>query len=296
MGKITPEQANEVLNLILETNVTGEAIQKTLIERFDLIETMMRHPEAVKAIDPSLFEAFILSNSASPQGLFEASQAMTGEEPITEYKYPIGWNLKVVEEQMVILGNFFPNLTLKAEIPSSIPEGAEGWLLVPKPSRIASTYNDALEKVLSLVTQSGAVFLNNCEGKLGPAYLRLAAKTSRVLDKLERSTPGDYLLLAIQCGLQHRAQPVAQARKTFKEKEYGLGPFEVASLLLTHPERLTDYEHLGIDCPGCEYAANASGNFYYGLCFNWNEDGLNLDCSSVDGIAPGFGSASGFIE
>ncbi|MDD5037986.1 MAG: hypothetical protein PHN78_01530 [Dehalococcoidales bacterium] len=296
MGKITPEQAAKVLNLILKANVTDEAVEKTLIERFDLIETMLKHPEAVTAMNTSLFESFILGCINSPAGLFEEASSILDSEEVPDYNYPSGWKLKSVQEQRGILSDFFPDFTSKTEIPASIPEGGEGWLLIPKPSRIANTYNEALEIMLSLITQVRPAFLNSRNGKLGPAYLRLTEKTNHILTNLDRSTPGDYLLLAIQCGLQHRAKPVSQARKTFKKKEFGLGPFEIASLLLTHPERLTDYEHLGIDCPGCEYAANSGGNFNYSLCFTWNEEGLYFDYSSIDGIAPGFGSASGFIK
>ncbi len=295
MGKITLQQAVEILNLILKTNVAEEIIQKTLIERFDLIETMMRHPEAVRVMNTSLFEAFLLGSVPSPGELFETLQAEAEEEVVSKYDYPTGWCLKAAEEQLAILNSFFPNFALEAEISASLPEGAEGWLLVPKPSKIANTYNEALQKLLSLIGARSA-FFDSYEGKLGTEYLRLLEKTEQVIDNLERSTPGDYLVLAIQCGLRYRAKSVSQARKTFKEKEYGLGPFEVASLLLTHPDRITDYEHLGIDCPGCEYAPNAGGDFHYTLSFAWSEDGLYFDCSSVEGIAPGFGSASGFGE
>ena len=296
MGQITLEQVAEILNLILKANVTGETVQKTLIERFDLVEAMMRHPDAVKAMNPSLFEAFLVSSVHPQMWLFETPPVKVEEEFVSEYGYPAGWRLKAVEAQLAILDDFFPGLTLKAEVPASLPEGAEGWLLAPKPSKIANTYNEALSKLLSLITGVSPSFVNPRKERLGPEHLRPAERTNQVLDKLEHSTPGDYLVLAIQCGLQYRAKSVSQARQAFRETEYGLGPFEVASLLLIHPERLTAYEHLGIDCPGGEYAANAGGDFHYALCFNWSEGGLYLDCSSVEGIAPGFGSASGFVE
>jgi len=295
LAKITLQQAIEILNLISKANFTEETVQKILIERFDLMEALMRHPEAVKTMDSSLFEAFILGNSPSSE-LLETFQATDEEGVISEYGYPAGWKLKTVKEQLAILDGFFPDLTFEATIPDSLPDGAEGWLLVPKPSSIAKNYNEATEKLLSLMAEARTTFFSSREGKLGGNYLRLLEKTRRVLDDLERSTPGDYLVLAIQCGRQYRAKPVSQARNTFEGREYGLGPLEIASLLLTHPERLTDYEHLGIDCPGCEYAPDARGDFHYTLSFAWSEDGLYFDCGSADGVAPGFGSASGFLS
>jgi hypothetical protein len=294
LSKITLEQVVKILTLISKANISEAAVQKTLIERFDLVETMIKNPEAVKAMDRSLFEAFILSNVPSPEMLSPALPNNI-EEAVSEYCYPAGWCLKTTPEQMAILSRYFPHLTLEAESPASLPQEAEGWLLVPKPSAIANTYGQALEKLLSVLAGASSTFYNMREGKLGPGYLRLTEKTRQVLDKLERSTPGDYLVLAIQCGLQHRARSVSQARQTFKEKEYGLGPFEIATSLLTHPGRLSDYEHLGIDCPGCEYATSAEGDFNYSLSFNWSEEGIYFDCSAIDGVAPGFGSASGFL-
>ena len=284
-----------ILNLLLRANVTEEMVQKVLIERFDLIETMMKYPEVVRALDLRLLETFILSNIPSVTEALAASQAEGEEGIVSEYDYPTGWGLKSVDEQLMILNDFFPNLTFEAEIPASLPEGAEGWLVAPKPSRIAKTYNEALERLLSILTGARSAFSNWREGKLGPEYLRLAEKTVQALDILERSTPGDYLVLAIQCGLRYRASSVSQARESFEEKEYGLGPFEIASLLLTHPERLADYEHLGIDCAGVEYAPNADRNFSHSLYFIWDEQGLCFDCSYAEAIGPGFGSASGFL-
>ncbi len=294
MAKISLEQVVQILTLILKADVTEEIVQKTLIERFDLIETMMKYPQAVKSMDPGLFEAFIVSSIPAPEGIFTVSPAEE-EGSVAEYAYPTGWHLKSVDEQLTILNHLFPNLTFETEIPASLPQGAEGWLVVPKPSRIAKSYNEALEKLLSLLKEVRCEFSNWREGKLEPEYLRLAEKTKKVLDKLERSTPGDYLVLAIQCGLRYQANSVSQARKIFEEKEYGLGPFEIASLLLTHPDRLTDYEHLGIDCPGCEYAPNADRDFCYSLYLIWDEEGLYFDCSSAEATGPGFGSASGFL-
>lgn len=295
MGKITLEQAIQILNLILKADVTGEAVQKTLIERFDLIKTMMKYPEVVRAMDTGLFEAFILSNVPPLRALLEEAQAEGGEGIVSEYGYPAGWCLKSMDEQLMILKDIFPDLAFEAEIPASLPEGAEGWLVVPKPSKIAKTYNEALETLLSLLGGVRSAFSNWRQGKLGPEYLQITEKTRGVLDRLERSTTGDYLVLAIQCGLRYQASSVFQARKTFDEKEYGLGPFEIAGLLLTHPERLADYEHLGIDCPGGEYAPNADRNFSHSLYFIWDQGGLYFDCSYADGIGPGFGSASGFL-
>ena len=293
MGEITREQAIQLLDLLLNADVTGHAVQ-ALIDRFDLIETMMKYPESVRRMNPALFETFVSGGIVSA-GVALQGPARIEDTIVSEYGYPAGWRLKGIEQQLLVLEQFFPGLTFEAEVPASLPGGAEGWLLVPKPSRIARSYNEALQRLLSLGTSARPRFLNSRDGRLGLEHLRLTEETGRVLHELERSTPGDYLVLAVQCGQQHRAKSVSQARTAYGEKEFGLGPFEVACLLITHPDRLADYEHLGIDCPGCEYATTPGGDFAYSLCFTWGEEGLYLDCSTVAGAAPGFGSASGFL-
>jgi len=281
--------------MLLAADVTEDAVQKTLIERFDLIRILVKYPEIVNTMNPTLFETFISGGVVSYDMALPLSQTKSEVEVVQAYGYPAGWRLKEIEQQFMILRDFFPGLELKAEIPASLPEGAEGWLLVPKPSRIANNYNEALQKLLSLDTGVQPTFLNLREGKLSIEHLQMVEDTNQILDRLEQSTPGDYLILAVQCGQQHRAKSVLQVRRTFKENEYGLGPFEIASLLITHPDRLSDYEHLAIDCPGCEYTTSSDGDFSYSLYFTWGEEGLYLDCSSIEGVAPGFGSASGFL-
>jgi len=295
LGKITFEQTVELVSLLLRTEATAEDVQQTLIERFDLIETILRHASAVRKIHPAAFEVFILGGNSFSAMSLPSGVTAVDEGVATEYAYPPAWGLRPVEAQLSDLAVLLPGLRCEAGIPATLPQGAEGWLVVPKPSSIAGTYNDAFRRLLGLLTQGPLCFSNGREGKLGPDYLGLVERSNQVLDELERSTPGDYLVLGIQSGLRHRAASVCEARNAFGEREFGLGPLEVASLLLTHPTRLSDYEHLGIDCPGCAYAPEADSDHSHCLYFIWDGDGLCLDCSSADANAPGFGAASGFL-
>jgi len=295
LAKVTFEQAIELVGLLLKAGAAPEDVQQTLIERFDLIETMMKYPHAVRAMDGAAFEAFLIGSAPPSEVLFQVGDTGADEGVSSEYGYPLAWGLRSVEEQLRGFAMLLPGLRCEVEIPASLPHGAEGWLVVPKPSSIADTYNEAFQRVLGFLMWDPSCFCNGREGKLGPEHLRLLDRSSKALNELERSTPGDYLVLGIQCGLRHRATSVSEARNTFDEREFGLGPLEVVSLLLTHPERLSDYEHLGIDCSGCAYAPEADSEHSHCLYFIWGGSGLYLDCSTADANAPGFGSASGFL-
>lgn len=295
MDKMSVEQAIQVLALIFESGASREAVQRALIERFDLVETMLRYPSSVSSLNAAAFEAFLLSGSSTaPYQSITAEMEIPGAA-VVDYTYPDGWCLSPVEEQVAILARVFPHLTWQADIPRPLPGEAEGWLVIPKPSSLAQTYNEALERMLSCLASSGPGLSSGCEGRLTSDYLRLTERSRQVLDQLEGSTPGDYLVLAVQCGFRYRASSVSDARKMFQGHEFGLGPFEIASLLLTHPERLSDYEHLGIDCPGCTYAPDATPEHSHAICFIWGSDALCLDFGHVEANAPGFGAASGFL-
>lgn len=295
MDSVTPQQAAQLLNLISTAGASSQAVQRTLIDRFDLLQAMLRHPDEVSAMDASSFESFLIGGCLFPPGFLAGPSQQPARDMPVSYCYPEGWGLKPVDEQLRLLGQRFPGLELHAEAPSALPEGAEGWLLVPKPSRVAGSYHEALQRVLAMPPRQGAAFVTSQEGKLGPEHLRLTPKTTEALDRLERATPWDFLMLAVQCGLTYCSRSSTQVRRGFREGEFGLGPFEVACLLLTHPERLADYEHLGIDCPGCEYSPVAGGEFNGTLYFIWTMDGICLSFSSAEGGAPGFGSASAFM-
>ncbi|MFW6126460.1 MAG: hypothetical protein ACOC58_05075 [Chloroflexota bacterium] len=295
MPKITLEQVVEILNLIMKSSVSEETVQRTLIERFDLLAAMMRHPEAVQAMSLPVFEAFIQGSSPLPAGSRVPQEDEMAGLAVEEYGYPVGWRFRSLREQLDTLGAFFPELRWEAGLRGQLPREAEGWLVVPKPWKLAQTYNEALEQVLGHLQRARPRFSNGREGRLGPEHLSLTDRTYRVLGELERDTPGDFLVLAVQSGLRHRASSVGEVRERLAGDEFCLGPLEIASLLLTHPDRLGDYEHLGIDCPGCRYAPNADGQYSFSLYFIWDGEGLRLDCSSSDAGAPGFGSASGFL-
>lgn len=295
MDSVTPQQAAQLLNLIATAGAGSDALQRALIDRFDLLQAMLRHPDEVSAMDASAFESFLTGGSLLPPGLFSGASQPVAEMPAA-YCYPEGWRLKPVDEQLQLLSQRFPGLALHAEVPPALPDGAEGWLLVPKPSRVAGSYHEALQKVLAMPPEQGAAFVTSQEGKLGPDHLRLTSRTSEALDRLERSTQWDILILAVQCGLTYCSRSSDDVRGGFRQGEFGLGPYEVACLLLTHPERLADFEHLGIDCPGCEYTPDAGGDFDNTLYFIWTMDGICLSYSTARSGAPGFGSASAFTQ
>jgi hypothetical protein len=226
------------------------------------------------------------------------------EEVESNDGYPKEWSFKSVLEQVKVLQSFeeFKNLDAthvikiaeKYELPE-VPEEADGLVVIPKLSKVASSYNEATELMTDLMAKHRKDWYNYRKGYLGPEYLRLTEKTQQALTKLERETPGDYLVIPVQTGLRHRGRSVRRARVMFGESEFGLGPYEVGIILLVHPERLQQYEHLSVDCAGCEYSPDAGGEFSHYLYFFWSGGELKFDDDRVDIAHRHYGSASGFF-
>jgi hypothetical protein len=96
--------------------------------------------------------------------------------------------VKPLAQQIAALARLFPNLdtapafAFASNLPA-LPEGAEGWLAIPRWEQIAAAYNPAVEAVLTIVS-STRVFTNNRAGELGPDRLRQSERRSAMLAAL----------------------------------------------------------------------------------------------------------------
>ncbi len=106
----------------------------------------------------------------------------------------------------------------------------------------------------------------------------------------------DTLVVPAQFGIRHRGRSVRRARETFTANEFGLGPFETGCMLLTHPERLEDYDDLWPDCAGSEYAPGEDGDFSGAPYFYFGDGEVGFGTSWVGHAREGFGSASAFLS
>lgn len=152
----------------------------------------------------------------------------------------------------------------------NMPAGAEKLFLIPKWQTIAPTYAEAVQKVLDAIKQArNGKFYNYCDGKTFPELgkfskycgsditnerLRQSTEMEAVFQKLSEEQKGhDILVVAAQFGLHHRGCPDRRAREVMQVNECGLGAFAAGIMLLTHPERLSHFDDLWIDCAGDEF-------------------------------------------
>jgi hypothetical protein len=161
---------------------------------------------------------------------------------------------------------------------------------------LAPTYGEAVEKVLAMIA-SKRKFYNYRDGQLGAEYLRQHAKTAKMFQKLgDEQKDFDILVVPAQFGLRHRGRSVRRARGVFTANEFGLGAFAIGIMVLTHPERLVQWEQLHVDCAGDEFASDADGGFSYAPIFYFY-DGEVIFCAYWDDSAfEYYGSASAFVS
>ncbi len=225
------------------------------------------------------------------------SDQFADEEVASNYVYPSGYRVRSITEQTNLLRQLFPGIGYANEelAKSDLPAGAEGYFAIPKWEKVAPTYNEAVEKVLALIAQSRKLY-NYREGHLGQQYLRQHSRTAKMFQTLGEQQPDhDILVVPAQFGLTHRGRSIRRAREVFTGNEVGFGAFAVGIMLLTHPERLVDYDSLWIDCPGDEYAPDAGGDFYWAPCFYFRVDEVRFDASGVGAAGGHCGSMSGLL-
>lgn len=227
------------------------------------------------------------------------SNQYADEEVESSYGYLSGYQPKPIAEQVKVLRELFPELGSVDEslAKTDLPPNAEGWFAIPRWDKIASTYGEALEKVLGLISKTrNGKFYNYREGKLGSQYLRQHERTVAMLRHLgDAQSEHDILVVPAQLGLRHRGRSVRRAREVFNASEFGLGAFQIAVMILTHPERLQHYDDLWIDCAGDEYAPNADGDFSYAPVFRFDDGLVKFNTDWVDNADDYYGSVSAFL-
>jgi len=224
------------------------------------------------------------------------------EEVVSTHDYYSGYKKpKPITAQVEILKEFFPELRTFDESVATrdLPtDDVEGYFAIPRWERIASTYGEAVQRVLDIIKQVRKGELYNCrKDKLGPQWLRQRACTVDAFKQLGDQQEGhDILVVPCQFGILHRGQSVRRAHAVMPVGEFGLDTFSAGIMLLTQPERLQHLNDLGIDCAGDEYDPVIGGAFRWSPCFYFFYDvRLELGTNAVDHKSPYYGSASGFL-
>lgn len=225
------------------------------------------------------------------------------EEVESQYGYLSGYTKpKSITEQCNILRQIFPGVGFADEklAEREVPEGAEGWFAIPKWQTLAPTYAEAVQKVLDAIKKArNGKFYNYRDGQIVNERLRHTAKSAEVFQKLgDEQKDYDILVVAGQFGIRHRGRSVRRAREVMLDlgNEFGLGAFTVGIMILTHPERLMNYDDLWIDCAGDEFdVPDGDVRFDRAPCFYFYDGRVRFGTRWFDRANESYGSASGFV-
>ena len=268
-------------------------------------------------LDPDFDESqsFLEKGDEFKAGIVELAKRLSitnqyaKEEVASKYGYLSGYEKpKLISEQIATLKKLFSgigdaNAELVAKVSAGtaiLPANMEGWGAIPnlkKLSRIfGATYGEAVQKVINTIKKTRGSFYNYRDGKLGAQYLRQSEKLLKALEKFseEQGNP-DILIIPIQFGFMHRGKSVRRVREVMRGGEFGLGSFQIGCLLLTHPERLMNYDDLWIDCAGDEYSDSGDGVFGFAPSFVFSGGRVGFDASDVSHAYEHCGSASGSV-
>jgi ribosomal protein S16 len=239
------------------------------------------------------------------------SNQYANEEVRSSYTYPKEYKgPKPIADQIKALAKIFdldPSHAIEfAKNLPALPEGAEGWFAIPSVDALAKKhfpevtdpaqkYCQAVQLVHAKIAASRS-FYNYREGQVTPAQLRVHARTAHALDLIAETQKGDILIVAAQLGMRHRGKSVRRAREVFVANEFGLGSFAIGIMVLTHPERLVQWEQLHVDCAGDEFSPEADGDFSGSSYFHFYDGKVKFDTLFVDYPIVIFGSVSGFLS
>jgi hypothetical protein len=206
----------------------------------------------------------------------------------------IDWNLNDVQQQLLA---------------KRAPQGSEGYFAVVFDQTMVTDYeeNPGVDQsgpvtlaLNALSKQREGRLVNYREGKLGPQYYRRNKKSAEKMKQLWESQgcPTGIILIPAQLGIEHRGKSVLRARMVIRGTEFPLDAYETIQMVLTHKNRLKDFNDLWLDLPGAEYSPGANGVFNNALFLKLHSNKVLFgDCGErgAHNAYERYGSVSGFL-
>jgi len=298
----TPQQ---IVPLHLSGNMTEQ--QNRMLQDFLSEAAQTAYKMAIEQLDRQSAQSVLDMNLTLKKEVAEKVVEIIHRHAVSEkYKdeqvgsnrvYPPTYKVRPIEAQVTELRKAFPSLGACLEKLSrrELPEGAEAWFAIPRWQALASTYNEAVEMALGVLSARRR-FSNRITGKLGAMYLRQAER-SRLAEKIlgEQQEGNDIVVLGAQAGMLHRGSSSRRTRVAMAGNEFGLGAFSFACMLLTHPERLSTGDTLMIDCGGDEYSVRGDFTFDRVPLFDFDLSGIEFSIFYDDRARNLWGTPTGFL-
>ena len=207
-----------------------------------------------------------------------------------------------IEQQFDILQTLPMDITKNSSVGQANFKAGEGQFLIPNPYKFFEGYNQAIIGSLEILdTPRGHLRYGRNRNQLdNPQHIRRTYPTENAWKQISESQGNpDILVISAQFGFQHRSRSVHRVREIMESLgQFGLGVYEVAMMLLTHPKRLEQFNDLWIDCPGDEISdiySNSGWGKQKAPYFRFNGGKVELGMSWIDYVRAYSGSASAFF-
>lgn len=229
------------------------------------------------------------------------SNQYADQEVESNYGYLSGYTKpNPITDQISILTNLFTEIkgvTAMLELANAeLNPLAEGWFTIPDWHLIAPTYSQAVQKVLDMIKKVRGRLYNYREGQIDERHLRESKRSQRAWDAIRATQPNHGILLfQAQFGLWHAGRSVLRALEVMPGYEFGLGAYANGMMILTHPNRLENYDDLWIDCAGDEFSDEGDGVFGHAPSWLFGGGRVEFGADGVSVANDGCGSSSGFV-
>lgn len=178
-----------------------------------------------------------------------------------------------------------------------LPPKSEGLIAMPWWEVLAPTYGEAIQALCKKIAQSRK-FYNNYEEQLSDRYVQLFEHTKHALETMHNAQKSDILVFPAQAGLQHKGESILYARDEFllsSDGEFGGDPIMGLTILLNHPGRMNQFNEVGMDFPGVEYAPVGVSVFSESLSVYFFDARVRFVRRLLDFPYDCYGSVSGFL-
>ena len=232
----------------------------------------------------------------------------------------------VAAYQALIRNIFGPKTALKAETVTKMAkqakaaEGTEGiptWLKLSTLAKLFEVKGDPLAvtdegraayaRIVELfVPKVGKAFIqkftkngfkNWRENQLSAKHVILTPAGIVTWQKLQETTDDDFCFAPAGAntgsGYSGHSVRLSRLKIVLAENQFPQDCIMTGGTIATQPERMSKFEHLGMDCPANVYSPDADGEFDGSLSWDWGDDELHFDGGWADDADHGFGSAFG---
>ncbi len=233
----------------------------------------------------------------------------------SQFHYLSGYRkARPINEQIEILERYdwgrevvFPLNPLQQQLLTNpAPEGSEGYFAVVTDSTMFECSQsdhqvDQSEPVIRVLValhkhyKHIATKQDDSELK-SSSYRRSHASAMKLKQLWElQGKPSGIMLIPAQLGASHAGKSVLRARVVMRGSEFPLDAYEVLQMVLTHENRIRNYQDLWINLPGGEFRPKATLEFDHSMYIGYSSGAIFFGNYTSDDPASFCGSASGYL-